>query len=124
MLKLSFVKILLSIINAVTFFSQIISQFPGDVPNLPQARLELNTAVRYQTWDAKYNGVAIDSGFSKHVEHLIQLWNVTGLSLVVVKPEGDTEFGNWGIKTEDGEPVTSDVSRTISFARSITLVES
>ena len=57
----------------------------------------------------KYNGTALDSQFSKYVEDVMHEWNVTGLALVVLKPDGSTEFGNWGKSTEDGDPVTPDV---------------
>lgn len=55
-------------------------------------------------------GPVIDAKFSSYVEHLLDKEEIKGVSLAVVKPGGDTEYGAWGIRTEDGEKMTSDVS--------------
>ncbi|EJD02324.1 beta-lactamase/transpeptidase-like protein [Fomitiporia mediterranea MF3/22] len=44
--------------------------------------------------------------FSNYVDHLMELWNVKGVSMAVIKPAGDVEFGSWGNRTEDGEPMS------------------
>lgn len=65
---------------------------------------------RPKTLQAKGQDTAIDESFSNYVENLMKQWNITGLSLAIVKQGEDTEFGNWGNKTEDGEKMTSEVS--------------
>lgn len=45
-----------------------------------------------------------------HIQAVIKQHNVPGLSLAVIHADGETEFGAWGNKTEDGDPMTPDVS--------------
>ena len=52
----------------------------------------------------------LDSKFSGYVHHLMDIWGVKGISMAVVKPDHEVEFGAWGIRTEDGEPMTPEVS--------------
>ncbi|KAL5489890.1 hypothetical protein ACEPAI_4722 [Sanghuangporus weigelae] len=48
----------------------------------------------------------LNSKFSGYVDHLMDLWTVKGISMAIVRPDGNAEFGAWGNKTEDGEPMT------------------
>ncbi|KAL5529636.1 hypothetical protein ACEPAG_5621 [Sanghuangporus baumii] len=48
----------------------------------------------------------LNSKFSGYVDHLMDLWTVKGISMAIVRPDGNVEFGAWGNKTEDGEPMT------------------
>lgn len=52
----------------------------------------------------------INTEVTEYIENLIDLFNVTGLALTVVRPDGDVEFGSWGNQTEDGDKVTPEVS--------------
>jgi len=38
---------------------------------------------------------------------------IPGISIGVVHPSGDVEYGAWGQKTEDGEAMTPEVSALI-----------
>ena len=133
MLKIGFlVEILLCIINAAAVYAQATSQLLVDASLLNQARFELTDEIGLHKQptedvtehfaDTKHIGITIDSKVSEYVEHLIELWNVTGLSLVVVKPDGETEFKNWGVRTEDGEQVTSDVSDSYSEIKKLSKI--
>lgn len=51
----------------------------------------------------------LDTEFSNYVERLRDVWGVKGVAMGVVKPGGDVEFGAWGVRSEDGEPMTPDV---------------
>ncbi|KAL5511226.1 hypothetical protein ACEPAH_4441 [Sanghuangporus vaninii] len=57
------------------------------------------------TFTSKTSNV-LNAKFSGYVGHLMDLWNVKGISMAIVKPDGNVEFGAWGNKTEDGEPMT------------------
>ncbi|KAI5119180.1 hypothetical protein M0805_000634 [Coniferiporia weirii] len=46
--------------------------------------------------------------FTDYVHHLMDLWNVKGAAIAVVKPGGEVELGAYGVKTEDGERMTPD----------------
>jgi hypothetical protein len=48
--------------------------------------------------------------FSAYVDNVIQENKMPGLSLALVRTDGNLELGSWGNKTEDGEHVTADVS--------------
>ena len=47
----------------------------------------------------------------KLVVELMDASGIPGLSLGVVRPDGEIEFGNWGIRSEKGDNVTSEVSK-------------
>lgn len=49
------------------------------------------------------------------VERLMNAAGIPGLSLGIVRPDGHTEFGTWGIKSEAGEKVTKEVSLCTPF---------
>lgn len=52
----------------------------------------------------------ITETFSHYVEHLMDIWHAKGVAVSVVRPDGDVEFGSWGLRTEDGDRITPDVS--------------
>jgi hypothetical protein len=54
-------------------------------------------------------GDVITPEFSRYVEGLLNATNVPGLSLVVVRKDGNPEFAAWGKRTEDGAATTSNV---------------
>lgn len=62
-------------------------------------------------------GPLIDHDFSSFVKKSMKDGGVPGLSLAIVKPDGTTELGAWGNKTEDGDSVTPDVSALYSLFR-------
>ncbi|KAJ7162602.1 beta-lactamase/transpeptidase-like protein [Mycena crocata] len=53
-----------------------------------------------------YPSRVITDELSSYIQNQLQINNVTGLSLGVVLPNGKMEFGAWGNRTEDGDPVT------------------
>ncbi|KAJ7873526.1 beta-lactamase/transpeptidase-like protein [Mycena olivaceomarginata] len=50
----------------------------------------------------------IDENLSSLIQGLMQANNITGMSLGIVSPNGDVEFGAWGNKTESGESIAPD----------------
>lgn len=52
---------------------------------------------------------AITPEFSKYVENLMKEGGVPGLALGVVHANGESEYGAWGIRSEEGEGMTTDV---------------
>lgn len=52
---------------------------------------------------------AITPEFSKFVEHLLKEGGVPGLALGVVHATGETEYGAWGVRSEEGEMMSTDV---------------
>ncbi|TDL29087.1 beta-lactamase/transpeptidase-like protein [Rickenella mellea] len=87
-------------------FGNLIAQFSSFL----SLRLGTQQVPLGVTDPAGYNalGSVIDAQFSSYVEHVLDKEEIKGISLAVVKPGGDTEYGAWGIRTEDGEKMTSD----------------
>lgn len=56
----------------------------------------------------------ITDEFSAFVRDVLSETNVRGLSLGIIKPGGSLEFDAWGNRTEDGDPVDSEVSQTLT----------
>jgi hypothetical protein len=56
------------------------------------------------------DGKIITPEFSDFVQNVMQRLDVPGLSLAISRHGGTPEVGAWGHKTEDGDPVTPDVS--------------
>lgn len=54
--------------------------------------------------------------FDEYISYMMDLWSVKGISVAVVKPKSDPEYGAWGERFEDGERMTVDVSEK-SFIR-------
>ncbi|KLO13809.1 beta-lactamase/transpeptidase-like protein [Schizopora paradoxa] len=48
----------------------------------------------------------LDHEFSGYMERVMELWEVKGTTIALVRPDGEVEFGAYGIKTEDGEKIT------------------
>ncbi len=51
----------------------------------------------------------IDHELSSYVKRMTEKWEVQGATIAVVRPDGEVEFGAWGIKTEDGDQMTPEV---------------
>lgn len=51
--------------------------------------------------------------FSDYVERMTEKWEVKGTTIAVVRPDGEVEFGAYGIKTEDGEKITPEVCASL-----------
>ncbi|KAJ6595625.1 beta-lactamase/transpeptidase-like protein [Mycena vulgaris] len=51
-------------------------------------------------------GKVITEEISSYIQHELEANNVTGLSLGIVLPSGEMEFGAWGNRTESGDMVT------------------
>lgn len=54
-------------------------------------------------------GQIITPEFSRFVQNLTQTEQVPGLAMVVSHAGGPSEFGVWGNRTEDGDPMATDV---------------
>ncbi|KAG1754554.1 beta-lactamase/transpeptidase-like protein [Suillus lakei] len=52
------------------------------------------------------NGQVITSELSNSIHETLDIWNITGLSVVVVPRYGESEFHSWGNVTEDGDKTT------------------
>jgi len=50
--------------------------------------------------------------FIQTVQEIVDAGGVQGLTLAIVNKAGPSEFGAWGIKSENGTKMTTDVSRT------------
>jgi len=50
--------------------------------------------------------------FVKAVQNIVDADGIPGLTLAVVNKTGSTEFGAWGIKSENGTKMTTDVRWT------------
>ncbi|KAJ7292172.1 beta-lactamase/transpeptidase-like protein [Mycena rebaudengoi] len=48
----------------------------------------------------------ITDEFSKFVQDTMQANNVSGLSVGVLRPDDQVEYGSWGERTEEGDPIT------------------
>ena len=51
----------------------------------------------------------LNEEFDKYIDKLIQRWDIHGVAVALVKPDGGIELGAWGNKTERGDPVKTDV---------------
>lgn len=51
----------------------------------------------------------ITDEFRATVQGILNETGVRGLSLGIIKKDGSSEFGGWGIMTEDGKPVDANV---------------
>jgi hypothetical protein len=54
-------------------------------------------------------GGVITPEFSRYVEGILNATNVPGLSLAIVRKDGNPEVAAWGKRTEDGAATTSNV---------------
>ncbi|KAG1846985.1 beta-lactamase/transpeptidase-like protein [Suillus subalutaceus] len=52
------------------------------------------------------NGQVIASGLSNSIQEILDIWNITGLSVAVVPRYGEPEFRSWGNMTEDRDKTT------------------
>ncbi|KAJ7292878.1 beta-lactamase/transpeptidase-like protein [Mycena rebaudengoi] len=65
-----------------------------------------------------HGGKIITDEFSSYIRNAMQAYNVSGLSLGVLRPDGQVEYGSWGNRTEEGDPVTPAV-RSIHFSAAV-----
>ncbi|KAJ6558172.1 beta-lactamase/transpeptidase-like protein [Mycena capillaripes] len=47
----------------------------------------------------------VNDELSSYIQNELQAHNITGLSLGIVLPNGQVEFGAWGNRTEEGDPI-------------------
>ena len=52
----------------------------------------------------------LNSDIKALIQSLMERARIPGLSIGVVHPDSSTELASWGIRTEGGDPMTSDVS--------------
>ena len=68
----------------------------------------------------------IDEELSSFIRGVMDDWSMHGLSMAIVKPSWklwdtsddrkfEVEYGSWGVRTEDGEKVTPEVSMRLSI---------
>jgi hypothetical protein len=55
--------------------------------------------------------------FVQVVQNVVDSENIPGLTIAIVRENGPTELGAWGIKSEDGAKMTTDVRRTLGVHR-------
>ena len=55
------------------------------------------------------NGQVFTPEISNSIQEILDIWNITGLSVTVVPRYGEPEFYSWGNRTEDGDKVTENV---------------
>ena len=54
----------------------------------------------------------IDEDLYSCVNQFMSNKSIKGLSMAVVRPDGEVEYGSWGIRTEEGDKVTPEVRST------------
>jgi len=54
----------------------------------------------------------LTSDFVESVQEIVNAEGIPGLTLAIVNKTGPTEFGAWGIKSENGTKMTTDVRWT------------
>jgi len=52
----------------------------------------------------------IDDNLRSYISELMEKWSVPGLSLGIVRPDGEIEMEGFGMSNEDGDPVTPQVN--------------
>lgn len=70
-----------------------------------------------------HSDVVITPDFSTYVEELLKKERVPGYALGVIHADGRSEYGMFGNRTEDGEPVDVDVSTCFLLLLYATLIE-
>lgn len=65
--------------------------------------------------DSERAPTIITHEFSAFVDDLLADWNVHGVAVAVVRSDG-VEYGTYGLRAEDGEPVTNEVLQNTSHA--------
>jgi hypothetical protein len=60
-------------------------------------------------WVQDRAGRVIDEELSSYIQNQMEAGNITGLSLGIVLPNGEVEFGAWGNRTEAGDLVRPEV---------------
>ncbi|KAJ7258110.1 beta-lactamase/transpeptidase-like protein [Mycena haematopus] len=58
--------------------------------------------------DSTENGTVLDEQLSSVIQGLMQASNISGMSLGILKPNGQAEFGAWGNRTETGDKIAPD----------------
>ncbi|KAG1735692.1 beta-lactamase/transpeptidase-like protein [Suillus paluster] len=54
------------------------------------------------------NGQVITPALSNSIQEILDIWNITGLSVAVVPRYGEPEFHSWGNRSENGQQTTED----------------
>lgn len=54
-------------------------------------------------------GKALPTDIIETIQSIVDAHDVPGLSIAFVRPGGSVEYGNWGVRSEDGDAMTSDV---------------
>ena len=93
-------------------------------------KLAASTSSLQQPYTSNYDsgyksqGKVITPEFSKYLTKVIEENNIPGLTLGVVRPDGEVEQGAWGIRSEDeeGGEMTVDVSSSSFIIQSHILV--
>ena len=59
--------------------------------------------------DAVTTGV-LTPEFHRQIELTREKYGIKGVSMAIVHADSEPEYASWGIRTEEGDPVTPDVS--------------
>jgi hypothetical protein len=72
----------------------------------------LSIAFAFQSAEGLVNGTSatiLTPDFIETVQEIVDAGGVQGLTLAIVNKTGPAEFGAWGIKSENGTNMTTDV---------------
>ncbi|TDL17828.1 beta-lactamase/transpeptidase-like protein [Rickenella mellea] len=89
-------------VSAKFLIALIVGLIPGHRLGTNDLHESIGTKI-FEQKDAVVNG-----DLSTYVQLLMGYYNVKGLALAVVRPDGEVEFGSWGNRTETGDKVTPD----------------
>ena len=103
------------------FFSWVTPQWSPTSQPPPHAFDKLQPSHHHAPKDSfsspPYSSRVFTPELSSFVNDLMRKWDVPGISLAVVNLSGSAEFQGFGISTEDGDPVTAEVSAFDSLLR-------
>ena len=95
------------IIYAVVAFGLVsASTLKSDLFAPSQVQLEIET----DSLPVTNTGKVIDAEVSRFIQDTMEASKIKGASLAFVRANGEVELGAWGIRSEDGDPMTTDVS--------------
>lgn len=81
------------------------------------------TNARQWSWQSIFSsttgskGPVITPEFFQFVKGIVDSSNIRGLSLAIVRKNEEPEYGTWGIRTEEGDAMSSIVRPALSSSR-------
>jgi hypothetical protein len=82
---------------------------------VPVFSLVIGSLAQQQALNLDASKHAITPAISELAEQLLPKGNISGLSIGVVHSDGIVELEGWGVKSEDGDKMTPDVSFSSNF---------